>query len=301
MTDVVWLASYPKSGNTWLRMLIAALSPVGERGIDINAMPADQTIASARDIFDDRLLIGSDLLTHDEIDCLRPRLYEDLAGDSAATGPSQANLGVRFVKAHDAYTLTPLGEPLFAGARAAQGAIVIVRDPRDVVPSLANHNLSTIDAAVEFLNSTQSAFSDGTAGLPPQLRQKLLDWSGHVASWLDQTDMPVHVLRYEDLMRDTAGCLMSAMRFAHRPIEQHRAERAVALASFEKLQAQEAEMGFAEWNARQAKQTRFFRRGKMGSWREELTREQVRKVERAHGAMMSRMGYELSTDVAVAE
>ena len=47
---------------------------------------------------------------------------------------------VRFVKVHDAYTLTPKGEPLLAGRRGADGAIVIVRDPRDVAPSLANHN-----------------------------------------------------------------------------------------------------------------------------------------------------------------
>ena len=73
---------------------------------------------------------------------LRPRVYEELARgaqDDEYDEPEDAP-PVRFVKVHDAYTLTPNGEPLLAGRRGADGAIVIVRDPRDVAPSLANHN-----------------------------------------------------------------------------------------------------------------------------------------------------------------
>ena len=73
---------------------------------------------------------------------LRPRVYEELARgaqDDEYDKPEDAP-PVRFVKAHDAYTLTPKGEPLLGGRRGADGAIVIVRDPRDVAPSLANHN-----------------------------------------------------------------------------------------------------------------------------------------------------------------
>ena len=62
------------------------------------------------------------------------------------------------MKAHDAYTLTPKGEPLLAGARGADGAIVIVRDPRDVAPSLANHNRSSIDDAIAFMNDKNAGF-----------------------------------------------------------------------------------------------------------------------------------------------
>ena len=71
---------------------------------------------------------------------------------------------VRFVKAHDAYTLTPTGEPLLAGARGADAAIVIVRDPRDVAPSLANHNGTGIDEAIAFMNDDAGrAFVRGRA------------------------------------------------------------------------------------------------------------------------------------------
>ena len=108
MTRTIWLASYPKSGNTWFRMLVANLS-AKDKPVDINDLPERGGIASARPPFDHLLLIDSSLLTHDEIDCLRPRVYEELArGSQDDEYDAQADEPpVRFVKAHDAYTLTP--------------------------------------------------------------------------------------------------------------------------------------------------------------------------------------------------
>src|SRR5581483_9345956 len=72
MTRTVWLASYPKSGNTWLRMLIANLS-ANEAPMNINDLPQRGGIASARAPFDYLTLIDSGLLTHDEVDVRLPR------------------------------------------------------------------------------------------------------------------------------------------------------------------------------------------------------------------------------------
>ncbi len=113
MTRTIWLASYPKSGNTWFRMLVANLSATDGKPVDINDLPERGGIASARGPFDYLTLIDSGLLTHDEIDVLRPRVYEELARgaqDDEYDKPDAAP-PVRFVKAHDAYTLTPKGEP----------------------------------------------------------------------------------------------------------------------------------------------------------------------------------------------
>ena len=73
MTNHVWLASYPKSGNTWLRMLIGCLSLKDGEQVDINKSLERGGIASARGPFDHLTLIDSALLTHDEIDALRDR------------------------------------------------------------------------------------------------------------------------------------------------------------------------------------------------------------------------------------
>lgn len=291
MTPTMWLASYPKSGNTWFRMLIANLASKDGEPVDINALPEPSGIASSREAFDQRLLIASSLLTHDEVDCLRPRLYEEMARtidvdlqDEPETVPP-----MRFVKVHDAYTLTPLGEPLLAGSSGAVGAIVIVRDPRDVAHSLAVHINSSIDEAITFMNNREATLSGSASLLPLQLRHKLLSWSDHIASWLDQSDIPVHLVRYEDLRADTFGCLARAMQFAGYPTTIGDLRRAVEFADFTRLQKQEHEKGFREvsWRAREP----FFRRGVAGAWREELGTTQVARIEAAHASMMRKLGY----------
>jgi len=204
---------------------------------------------------------------------------------------------VRFVKVHDAYMLTPNCEPLLAGARGADAAIVIVRDPRDVAPSLAGHNRSSIDEAIAFMNDEQAAFCVEPGRQHNQLRQLLPGWSGHAASWLEQNDIPVHLLRYEDLQADAALALRAALAFVGQPASADEIKRAVAFADFVQLQEQERDKGFRETPLPFAGST-FFRRGEAGAWRDELSVEQVARIEAAHAPMMRRLGYELTTTTA---
>ena len=293
MTRTIWLASYPKSGNTWFRMLIANLSAT-DKPVDINNLPERGGIASARGPFDHLTLIDSGLLTHDEADRLRPRVYEELrrgAADDEYDEPERPQ-PVRFVKCHDAYTYTADGEPLLGGAKGADGAIVIVRDPRDVAPSLANHSHTTLDAAIDFMNDAAAAFCDKTNRQANQLRQQLPGWSAHTESWLTQRDIPVHLVRYEDMKADAARTLRRALAFAERKARDADIARAVAFADFSELKRQETEIGFREAPPRMA--NGFFRRGETGAWRDELTAEQLARIEAAHAPMMQRLGYALS-------
>ncbi len=300
MTRTIWLASYPKSGNTWFRMLVANLSAKDGNPVDINALPERGGIASARGPFDHLLLIDSGLLTHDEIDCLRPRVYEELAhgAQDDEYDKLQEAPPVRFVKVHDAYTLTPKGEPLLAGRRGADGAIVIARDPRDVAPSLANHNRVSLDAAIELMNNRQAVYCAKPGRLDQQLRQQVPGWSGHIASWLDQTDIPVYLIRYEDMQADTFAAFRKALDFAGRPASNDDIRRAVYYADFTELRRQETEKGFGETPRRPGGQ--FFRRGEAGVWRDELSAEQVARIEAAHAPMMRRLGYELASAMPLA-
>jgi Sulfotransferase domain len=296
MTRTVWLASYPKSGNTWLRMLIANLS-AKDNPMDINDLPERGGIASARGPFDYLTLIDSGLLTYDEIDALRPRVYEELARgaqDDEYDDPQDVP-PVRFVKVHDAYTQTPQGEPLLAGSRGAERAIVIVRDPRDVAPSMAIHSHTSIDEAIAVMNNAEAAFCAKPGRQHNQLRQKLPGWSGHVASWLEQTDIPIHLVRYEDLQADAAGALRRVLTFAGRPAADNEIARAVAFADFAQLRQQEQDKGFRE-APRPHAGGNFFRRGEAGAWRDELTAEQVARIEDAHAPMMRRLGYALTSE-----
>ena len=120
----VWLASYPKSGNTWLRAVCTAWLHQG--AVDVNAL-IGLPIASSRDCFDVELGIPSSSLTRAEIDFLRPRVDELLA----------ANAREPFLrKIHDAYFTGPAGEPIVS-VKATRAAVYIIRDPRDVAVSYA--------------------------------------------------------------------------------------------------------------------------------------------------------------------
>jgi hypothetical protein len=279
---------------------MANLAAKDGKPVDINDLPERGGIASARGPFDHLTLIDSGLLTHDEIDGLRPRIYEELAlgedddeYDKAPDAPE-----VRFVKVHDAYSLTAKGEPMLAGSRGADGAIVIVRDPRDVAPSLANHNRVDLDGAIALMNDRQAVYCAKPGRLDQQLRQQVPSWSGHIASWLDQDDIPVHLIRYEDMQADTFAAFRKALDFAGRPASNDDIRRAVGYADFMELRRQESEKGFSETPRRPGGQ--FFRRGEVGAWRDELSAEQVARIEAAHAPMMRRLGYELVSAMPLA-
>ncbi len=283
-----WLASYPKSGNTWFRLLVANLGRTGP--IDINTLSEDSEIASIRDWFDRATLLPSALMTNDEIDRIRPAYHRALGRGGLDRIFDRAGpvADARFVKAHDAWTMTAGGEPVLGGADAAAGAILIVRDPRAVAPSFAAHTRASIDEAIAMMADPDASLSFIDDGTARQLRQRLLDWGGHAASWLDQRDIPVHLIRYEDLHADPGAALHSAMVFAGVPVDPADCAAAACHSAFETLARQESATGF-----REATGDRFFRRGEVAGWRDELTPAQIARIEADHGAAMQRFGYAL--------
>ena len=290
MKRIFWLASYPKSGNTWFRMLVANLRQ--DKPVDINDLPEREGISSARGRFADIMLFPSGLLTHEECDRLRPRVYEAIARKTDEAEECETRIGdVRFVKTHDAWTYTSDGQPLLGGSKGADGAIVIVRDPRDVAPSLAHHGRQSIDQSIDFMNDTEAHFCGQRDRQPRQLRQLMPRWDGHISSWLDQTDIPIHLVRYEDMQADTAGVFQRALAFAGIRVTLDEAAQAARFADFGELQKQEAERGFREAVTEQ-RGGGFFRRGISGSWLDELTSAQVARIEGHHAAMMARLGYD---------
>jgi hypothetical protein len=269
-------------------MLVANLSAKDGKPADINDLPehVDQS-ASQRVPFDYLLLIDSDLLTRDESDCLRPRVYEELARGAGEDRLNDAP--VRFAKVHDAYMLTSKGEPLLAGRLGADGAILIVRDPRDVAVSFASYRHISIDRAITLMENEQHEEWLRADRVGELFRQRTLGWSGHAKSWLNQTDIPVHLVRYEDMKADTVATFRRALDFSGYPASDEDVRRAVGFADFAELRRQERNTGFRE---RSLPGVPFFRRGENGGWRDELSTEQVARIEAVHGAMMRRLGYE---------
>jgi aryl sulfotransferase len=272
---VIWLASFPKSGNTWLRILLANVLSRATEPLDINGPFVPHDIASDRGSFEDVTLADSSLLTDAEIERLRPIVHEAMA---AAPAEVEA-----VVKTHDAFDLLPDGTPLLG--RGARAAVYVVRDPRDVAISWAHFFACDIEVAIAMLADPDARLS---AGNPQHLVQRLRGWSGHAASWLDQHRVPTRLVRYEDLLTDAPATFRGVLDFLGIAATDDDVRRATRHAELGELQRQERAHGFRE-RPRQA--NLFFRAGRAGQWCTELTAAQIAAIERRHGAMMTRLGY----------
>jgi len=285
VAGIWWLASYPKSGNTWLRVALATL--LSGRPADINTMPFVRVIANNRARFDTALGIESADLTAEQETNLRPRAYELWAADAAQA---------LYCKTHDTYRRTPAGEPLFPSA-ATLGAVYVVRDPRAVAVSLANHLAEPIDKAIARMEDPAAGLWASSPRLSTQLSQRYGCWRDHIDSWLG-APFPVHLLRYEDMHRDPQAAFAAVAAFLGLSSDRERVATAVDAASFSRLQAQERAMGFVEKPIQAAA---FFREGRVDGWRQVLTAEQNARIVEANEPVMRRLGYDTALAPLTAE
>jgi len=275
--NIIWLASYPKSGNTWFRVFLSNLLSEDQEPADINNLH-ETPIASARQPFDEATGLPSADLTFEEVDHLRPEVYRFQA--------KQAN-SLQYRKVHDAYTYLENGSPLFP-TDISRGVIYFIRNPLDVLISFAHHSAKAPADMVEVLNDPEKAFGRSPKKQFNQLRQKLSTWSDHVKSWVDQENTPVHLMCYEDMRRSPKKTFLQAVNFLHLEVGEKDVEEALNKSDLTVLKDQEQNNGFKE---KMIKADSFFRKGQVGEWKEVLTEEQVQKIIDQHSEVMKRFGY----------
>jgi Sulfotransferase domain len=274
---IVWIASYPKSGNTWTRAflhnLIKIISGEAEGEQNINAMSEYSTWDISLEMYTE--LLGKDARKADraEIAAARPRVQEMIAEQTD---------GLSFVKTHNALMIDR-GVPTINSA-VTSGAIYIVRNPLDVAISYSHHMGSSIDDAIEHMERK---------GLETKITEKSVyevygSWSEHVLSWTRKPNRAVYVMRYEDMTAEPKATFGALARHLLMLPSDEQLAQAIELSSFERLKKQEIEEGFRE-RPKVAKQ--FFREGKANQWQQVLTRSQIRRIIAAHQVQMRRFGY----------
>lgn len=276
MNGIFWLASYPKSGNTWLRALLTNYLSATDQPADINDL--EGLTAASRTLFDETLGFESSHLTAKEMDHYRPLVYTRWAEEFP---------GPLFVKVHDAFRTNDDGRPLFPRPVTA-GVVYLVRNPLDVAVSYAHHMHRPVDRAIEEMASDGHEMWPSKHGTGGQLTQRLLSWSSHVRSWMDESSLRLHLVRYEDMLERPVETFDGVLTFFGIQVEQDLAERSVARSAFDKLRAQERANGFSE---KQPTSPSFFRSGRAGTWRESLTHSQVDRIVADHREQMCRFGY----------
>jgi len=277
MGNIIWLASYPKSGNTWMRILLTNYLRDADEPAEINSLDGGP-IASARHAFDENVGVEASDLTDEEIERYRPFVCEQM---------SDAAKDTLYLKVHDAFTYTEHGYPLIS-KRATRGVLYLIRNPLDVAVSFAHHSHCSVDKMVRAMGRDDYSVVAAPERLHSQLRQRLLTWSGHALSWIDEPGMEVHVVRYEDMKADTVGTFTGVVRFLGLDDDPARIRKAADFSRFDRVQQQEQEHGFVE---KLPKPDSFFQKGEVGSYREQLTSELIEKLVADHGQTMKRFGY----------
>lgn len=277
MKGIFWLASYPKSGNTWFRVFLAHLLNTSKKPLDLDQINTG-FIASSRILVDSALGFESALLTHDELDLLRPRVYEWLGLHAEKT---------HYHKIHDAYTYLSNAEPLIPTA-GCLGALYMIRNPLDVAVSFANHLNCSIDESIRYMGDPSYVFCGSHKKQQNQLRQQLLSWSMHVKSWTELSNINTLVIRYEDMKLNALYTFTRASQFLNLEADAEDIQHALACSNIERLQLLENNQGFRE---KPAKTKHFFRKGIVGDWKNTLTARQVDQLIQDHGEVMALYGY----------
>lgn len=270
---ILWLASFPKSGNTWARALLANYIAGGTQPVDINQLPSfalADTGIWAYERAAGRPLPNASL---EDIMPLKPKAH-------AAISTVQKNLV--FAKTHTALRVLH-GVPTITPDVTA-GAVYILRNPLDVVLSYADHYGLSHSDTVDAMASNQLM----TMGRADRAPEYLGNWSAHVRGWTRAPGLTRTVLRYEDMQADASASLVKILEMLRQPIDAAKLANAVKHSTFEALQGQEALKGF---NEKSRNQDRFFRSGKAGQWRDALAPDLVTKMIDAHRDVMTEFGY----------
>ncbi|MEI6137645.1 MAG: sulfotransferase domain-containing protein [Mariniphaga sp.] len=278
MKNFVWLVSYPKSGNTWFRIFLS--NYLNNRQTPVNLEEIESTpFAGNAALFEEMTGLNPFECTPEEVDYYRPDIYRMISKELEQ---------ISYRKAHDAYTLTTNGSPLFP-EDCTKAAVYFIRNPLDVCVSYANHSANEVEKTIKLLLNERSYIAGKSNG---QLRQMLLSWNSHVESWQNQTAIPIHFVRYEDMKRRPVEAFGSVIRFLGLEYDEERLVRAIGHSDFKLLRKMEEETGFQE---RLQKCKSFFWKGEIGNYHNYLSDNDIELIVDYCNGIMKKFGY-LSAD-----
>ena len=281
-----FLASYPKSGNTWCRVFITELLRLSDdnrsrKQLDLNEdIKKTGVIASSRHWLDDQLGINTCDLSFSELDPLRGR-----AGESNLI----FEVSERFHKVHDAFTSPDSRHRPVVSVANCKGVVYISRHPEHVAVSLSHYYDWKLSKCVQTLTDPNAALLPMDHAGDHQVRQHMGRWDQHVNSWLDQTCLPILSIRYEDMLKDSFSTFSSLVQFLELPCDPALINKAIVNTTIGKLQKLEIEVG--GFRAKPKSCQKFFRSGRSGEGGKHLSIQQRHLLFSVLENGMQRLGY----------
>ena len=267
---IIWIASYPKSGNTWLRSLISSYFFTDDGVFDFELLKNIPSYPSPP--FFEK--------------------YPDKFNKPEATAkywiPEQERINKNnnkliFLKTHNA--LCKINGYSFTDTKNSLGAVHIIRDPRNVISSISNHYQIDLDEALKFMKTPNKAIyvkkDQRYLGF-----NALFSWSSNNKSWSECQKFPVLTIKYEDLEKETFETFKKVFEFIKKvsklkeDFNQKKAEVAIKNCNFEKLQKLEKEKGFYEAISKKnsSEKIKFFNLGNKNNYKNLLNKNLIDEI-----------------------
>ena len=284
---IYWIASYPKSGNTWLRILLSCYFYTKDGFYDENSLKNIQQFPEKQ------------YLQQFEYD-------QNIIGDTTkywlkAQEKINEDKKLRFFKTHNVFGL--VNNSHFTNRENSIGCIYIVRDPRNIFTSIKNFYEMDNDKAFKWMvNQNQYIYDihnfekDGYSDF-----QFISSWDNNYRSWKLQKKIPVKIIKYEDLLDQTFTIFKEVIEFINlsinssEPINKQKIKNAVNSTLFSKLQSKEKNEGFSEaiLSKKGDKKIPFFFLGPENNWKKILDTNVKNKIKDAFKKNLIELSYSI--------
>ena len=284
---IIWIASYPKSGNTWIRSLLASYLFSEDGQFSFQLLKNIEQF-SGKNLFSDKLMSSN----------YQARISKNWI-------PSQKKINqdkkIHLLKTHNA--LCSINGNNFTDKFNTSAVIYVVRDPRNLITSLVHHYELSLDEAFSFLtNKKKIIFPINAEKGEKDIKDRedfnfLSDWSTHYQSWKNINFCPIKIIRYEDCLTDIQKVFVSTLDFLSKFLKfkfnKKKINNALNSTNFKNLNRMEKKEGFQESaiSSKTMKRIKFFNLGKKNNWKTLLDKKLIRKIESHFKNEMSELGY----------
>jgi len=280
---IIWIASYPKSGNTWLRALLASYYFTNEGSFSLSLLdkidnfPSDKFFKEYNDQFSKVEDTSKYWLKEQE--------------------KINKKNKITFLKTHSA--ICKINGNSFTNKENSIGAIYIVRDPRNVITSISNHYQISIEDAFQFMKDEKRGIINKNDGRYLGF-QAVWSWSINQKTWVENKLFPVLVIKYEDLLNETYNTFRKAIEFINKisnsskTFDKSKGKNSIKNTSFEKLQRMENDHGFAEAMNKKGtnKKIKFFNLGQKNNYKNLLSQDLIIKMNEFYKQELIKFNYE---------
>jgi hypothetical protein len=277
---IIWIASYPKSGNTWLRSIIASLLYTNDGVFDFNLIKKIKQFPT-RNYFID--------FTKNFNDITEISKFWLLAQDKI-----NRTKEIKFFKTHNLNCA--VNKNSFTNRSHTLGTIYVVRDPRNLINSIKTHyNKNSDEEAKDFLISQKILSRVPRDNDDADIATLLGSWSDHYNFWT-KGDSNLLLIKYEDLILDTEKVMERIIIFLRKfmtvEVNPEKIKNIINTTSFNHLKNLEEKGLFSE-NVYDLKKNkiRFFNKGPNNDWRKVLDKKIQDDIEKIFNKEMKELGY----------